>query len=633
MKKLSILLFAIFALNIFAVAQNSDLLDDSKKDKDYFKYNWKLTDIYGSWDEWQKDLDYITAEIPKYLEFKGEISKSAEKLMEFQKFSEKNSQISSKLYVFASLNQDVDGKNPMYVTKLQELQTMWVAMGQNTTWIQTELASIPKETMDKWMEENNELAVYRHDFDSFYRQLEHILDEETQRISNYYSKALSASSNIYGTLSTADMEFHKVTLSDGTEIVASPANASKVYATNKNQDDRKAVSEAMVAAYAKNKNTYAEILNGVYQNRWASSQLQGYKSVLEGVLESNNIPKDVYMNLLDVASNNTAPLLKYRELRKKALGLEKYYGSDGALELVDFEKSYSYDEATEMVKKCLQPMGEEYNELLANAMQAGWVDVNEKPGKRGGAYSWSVYGVHPYILMNWNGTRDHVFTLAHEFGHSIHSMLSSKYQPYAYSSYASMVAETASTFNEKMLLDYLIKNAKSPEEKITLLVQAIDNISGTFYRQAQFADFEYNLYSKIENNEPLNADIIANLYAEIDQKYNGDIMEKVENSSYSWPRVHHFFNYSYYVYNYAVSFSCSSSLFNQIKQAKSKKEAKAAQAKYMELLKSGGKDYPVELLKKAGVDLTTKEPYLAVVKRMEELVDQLEAALKEVGKI
>jgi oligoendopeptidase F len=278
-------------------------------------------------------------------------------------------------------------------------------------------------------------------------------------------------------------------------------------------------------------------------------------------------------------------------------------------------------------------MGKEYNDLLSNATQAGRVDVYEKPGKKGGAYSWSIYGVHPYILMNWNGTRDHVFTLAHEFGHSIHSMLSNKYQPYTYTHYASMVAETASTFNEKLLLDYLIKDAKSPEEKIALLVQAIDNITGTFYRQIQYAEFEYNLYSMIEKDEPLNADIMANLYAEIEKKYNGDIMERSDAYNYSWPRVMHFFNYPYYVYNYAVSFSCSSSLFNQIKQAETPEAAQKAQEKYLELLKSGGSDYPVELLKKAGVDLTTKEPYLAVVKRMEELVDQLELALKEAGKI
>jgi len=196
-----------------------------------------------------------------------------------------------------------------------------------------------------------------------------------------------------------------------------------------------------------------------------------------------------------------------------------------------------------------------------------------------------------------------------------------------------MLEEKGYTLKKKMLLDYMLHKATSPEEKITLLVQAIDNISGTFYRQAQFADFEYQLYTLVENNEPLNADIIANLYAEIDKKYNGDIIEHSDNYAYSWPRIHHFYNYNYYVYNYAVSFSCSSSLFNQIKQAKTPEATKEAQEKYLALLKSGGNDYPVDLLKKAGVDLSTKEPYLAVVNRMTELVDQLETALKEVGKI
>jgi oligoendopeptidase F len=627
MKKVLILFIAVFALNILSFAQ------EDINDKDYYKYNWKLTDIYADWDDWQKDLNFLESQITKYPEFKGTIGSSADRFLEFQKFSEKSDQIYAKLFIYASLGQDVDGKNSIYVTKLQQLQTADVNLKRNSTWKETELAAIPKETIEQWMKENKELAVYGHHFDSFYRQLEFILDEETQRISTYYSKALDASSKIYGTLSTADMEFPKVKLSNGEEIIASPANASKFFKTSKVQEDRRIVSEAMADAYAKNKNTYAEILIGVYQNRWAKAQLQGYESCLDGELELNNIPKDVYMNLIDVAGKNTASLLKYRELRKKALGLEKYYGSDGALELVDFEKSYSYDEGVELVKECLKPMGEEYNELLTNALQSGWVDVYEKEGKRGGAYSWSDFGLHPYILMNWNGTRSHVFTLAHEFGHSIHSMLTSKYQPYIYMNYASVVAETASTFNEKMLLDYMIKKTKNNNEKITLLVQAIENISGTFYRQAQFAEFEYNLYSMIEKNEPLNADIMADLYAEIDEKYNGTIMEKSENSDYSWPRIHHFFNYTYYVYNYAVSFSASSSLFNQIKQAESKKEAKSAHEKYLALLKSGSNDYPVDLLKKAGVDLNTKEPYLAVVKRMEELVNQLEVALKEAGKI
>ena len=225
MKKLSILLLAIFTLNIYAFAK-----DEVKGESEInYKYNWKLTDIYTDWDEWQKDLDYVQSQIPKYLEYKGTLGTSADVLLDFQNFSEENSKLSSKLYVYASLSKDIDGKNPIYLTKLQQLQTMWVEMGRNTTWIQTELASIPRETIDKWMAENEELAIYEHDYDSFYRQLEHILDEETQRISTYYSKALSASSKIYNSLSTADMEFHKVTLSTGEEVLASPANASKIF--------------------------------------------------------------------------------------------------------------------------------------------------------------------------------------------------------------------------------------------------------------------------------------------------------------------------------------------------------------------------------------------------------------------
>jgi len=627
MRKLTLILLAIFALNITVLSQ------EAVKDKDYYKYNWKLTDIYADWDAWQNDLDFIKGQIPKYLDFKGRLGESAETMLAFQKFSDEISRISAKLYIYVSLNQDVDGKNPMYKTKFQQLQTVSVEMSQNTTWISPELKTIPEEKVKQWMAENSDLAVYSHDFDSFYRQQEHILDENTQKILTYYSRALGAAGNAYGSLSKADMEYHKVTLSNGEEIVASPAVVSKIYTTNKNQSDRLAASEARAEAYAKNKNTYADLWIGIAQTRWASAQLQGYESCLDAVLQGNNISKDVYMNLIDVASSNTASLRKYRELRKKALGLEKYYTSDEAMELVDYEKEYSWEEAVGMVLESLKPMGKEYNELLNTSVQGGWIDVYEKPGKQTGAFNMPIYDVHPYILMNWAGTRDNVYTLAHELGHAIHGMLSSRYQPITYGRSASMVAEVASTFNENMMLDYMIKNAKGPNEKISLLVQAIDNISGTFYRQSQFAEFEYTMYSKIENNEPLNADIMANVYADIEKKYNGDIMLGAENAKYSWPRVFHFFDLYYYVYNYAVSFSASSSLYNQIALADNKKEAKVAQERYLTLLKSGSNDYPVELLKKAGVDLNTKEPFLAVVKRMDDLVNQLEKALKEAGKI
>jgi len=627
MKKLSLLLVTLFVLQITSFAQKET------KDKDYYKYNWKLTDIYADWDGWQKDLDKIKEQIPKYQDYKGKLGSSAETLLAFRKLSEKNSEVFSKLYTYASLNKDIDGKNPMYITKLQKLQTVGVSLSRNTTWIETELAEIPKEKIEKWMNENEELAIYEHAYDNFYRQLEHIIDEETKEIKTYYSRALGAASNIYNSLSKADMVYPKVTLSNGKEIKTSPANAAKVFNSNENQEDRKKVLEAKSQAYAKNKNTYADILMGIYQNRWANAQLRGYESCLDAVLEGNDIPEDVFHNLIEVAGTQTDALYKYRELRKKALGVENYYVSDESYPLTNFEKEYSFDEAVDMVVECLQPMGKEYTDLLNRAVQSGWIDVYEKPGKQTGAYSWSVDGVHPYILMNWAGTRDNVFTLAHELGHSIHSMLTNKYQPKAYRNYASMAAETASTFNEKMLLDYMIEHAEDPNEKIGLLVQAIDNIAGTFYRQSQFAEFENSVYSKVENNEPINAEILGNTYADIDKKYNGDIMQSTKSYKHSWPRVHHFYTLYYYVYNYAVSFSCSSSLFNQIKQAETPEARKTAQEKYMKLLKSGGNDYPVNLLKKAGVDLTTNEPYLAVVNRLDELVNELEVALKEAGKI
>ncbi|MEE4198777.1 MAG: oligoendopeptidase F [Bacteroidales bacterium] len=629
MKKITFLVVALLAVNFSGFGQQ-ELTPDHK---DYYQYNWRLTDVYADWDAWQQDLEYVQSQIPRYLDYKGRLGESAATLLEFRKFGDEIARISSRLYIYVMLNQDVDGKNPIYKTRFQQLQTMSIERSRNSTWIQPEMAKIPQATINQWVKENEELAVYEHLFDSFYRQLEHIPDEETQQILTYYRRALGAPSNAYGSLSKADMEYHQVTLSDGEEITTSPAMAAKVYNNNPNQADRIAVTQARVDVFAKNKNTYADLWLGIAQNRWASAQIQGYESCLQSVLQPNNIPLDVYKNLIEVASSNTDALQKYRELRKKALQLDEYYSSDESFPLVDFEKEYAWEEAVGLVHDCLKPMGKEYNELLHTATQEGWIDVYEKPGKQTGAYNMPLYDVHPYILMNWAGTRNNVYTLAHELGHAIHGMLSSKYQPFVYGRSASMVAEVASIFNEHMLLDHMIQNAQDPNEKVALLVQAIDMISGKFYRQSQFAEFEYTLYTKVENNEPLNAEIIGDLYDQISEKYNGEVMQSVENGQYSWPRVFHFFDLYYYVYNYAVSYSASSSLFNQIAQAGNRKEAKLAREKYLNLLKSGSNDYPVALLKDAGVDLTTKAPFVAVVNRMNELVNQLEVALQEAGKI
>ncbi|NVO12093.1 MAG: oligoendopeptidase F [Bacteroidales bacterium] len=630
MKKLTLLLLVTLTAITCMNAQNDK---QSKLATPDYRYNWNFTDIYPNWDSWSNDLEIVKKEIPKYLEFKGRLGESPEKMLEYLEFSDKSSIKINNLYAYVSLQKDVDGKNPIYSSKEQELQTVLMQIGMNSNWISPELASIPSEKVYKWMETNPKLAVYEHDMESFYRLQAHILPETTQNIITQYSNALEASSKIFNSLSIADIEFPKVLLSTGEELIASPAITSKVYSSNSNQDDRKKMGDASKTPYLKAKNTYANIYLGMLQERWASAKIKGYKSCLDAVLESNNIPKDVYLNLLQVAEENSQPLQKYYELRKKALKLDKYYMTDNYIELVDFSKSYKWEDAVGIVKEALTPMGPDYNKLLATSFQGGWIDVYEKPGKRSGAYNLTIYGVHPYILMNWNETRDNVFTLAHELGHAMHGLLANSNQPVTYTRAATMVAEVASTFNEKMLLDYMLNKSNDPNEKVTLLVQAIDNIVGTFYRQAQFADFEYKAHEMIEKDQPLNAETFAQIYNDADLKYNGTMIERSEDGKYSWPRISHFFNYSFYVYNYAVSFSASSSLYEQITKASDKKSAQIALDRYLTLLKSGGNDYPVTLLQKAGVDLTTKEPFLAVIHQMEKLVNQLEKELKAAGKI
>jgi oligoendopeptidase F len=596
-------------------------------------YCWDFTHIYSSWDAWQQELKKYSELTPKFLEYKGKISKDPQALLGYLKLSEQAGLIGTKLYCYVSLQHDVDGKNSIYRTKQQEFENISIEMSNSQSWFASELATLPQETCNKWLNEVSGLAIYRHSMESFYRERAHILDEKTQNVINQYSRTLGSPLNIYNSLAISDIEFPKVTLSTGEVVTASPAMTSRIYATSPSQEDRLKVANANREYYYKNRNTFADIYLTKIQTSVAGAKLSGYESCLEATLSSDNIPKDVYSTLLRVTQSNVAPLQKYWDLRKKALGLTKYYSSDAAAELVNFSRTYKWDEGVNIVSSALQFMGKEYYDTFKQMLVPGRIDVYEKPGKQTGAYNLPLYGVHPYVLMNWNETRDNVFTLAHELGHSVHGILSQQYQPFIYSDANSMVAEVASTFNECVLLDYLLAQAKDPNEKISLLIQAIDNIAGTYYRQVQFADFEYTMHNMVEHDQPLNADIMAKVYGEIDAKYNGPGVEQPENLKYSWPRVMHFFNYNFYVYNYAVSFTASNALYSSIAKAKNKKEADAAKERYMTLLKSGGNDYPINLLKKAGIDMTKEESYLTVTSRMQQLVDQLEKELKAIGNI
>ena len=389
--------------------------------------------------------------------------------------------------------------------------------------------------------------------------------------------------------------------------------------------DRKKVFEAIFNYYEKHKTTYAEIYNGVLQTSVAKAKARKYDNVLESYLYGNNIPTSVFLNLVDVASNNNEALKKYIQLRKQYLGLEEHYTYDRFLELAHSDKKYTYQEAKEIFFDAIKQFPEDFQEKAKEVLREGFVDVYEQDGKRSGAYSSSMSNLHPFILLNYSNTLDDVFTVAHEAGHSIHSMYSSEAQPTVLQNYTIFVAEIASTFNEHVLLDYFMNQpSTTKEEKIGLLQKAIDEIYATFYRQTLFANYEYEAHKLVENNQPINYQVLCGIMEKLYKQYYGLDITKENVKSFVWAYIPHLFYTPFYVYQYATSFAASFKIYKDVKEGK-----EGAFDKYIGLLKAGGSKYPVEEAKDAGVDFTKQETFMAVVERLEQLVAELEKLINE----
>ncbi len=500
---------------------------------------------------------------------------------------------------------------------------------QLTSWINPEILEVPWETMKTWLDETEGLKPYRFDIEDLYRQQTHVLDAEKEQLLSFYTRFNGTPSDIYGSLSTSDVDFPEIVLSNGDTIKVTNGNYSRVLATNTNQDDRKLTFDSHYRVYESQKNTYASIYNSVLQRNWAGAQARNYESCLEAQLDDNNIPVSVYENLVNTVRENTEPLQRYARLRKKILGLEKYHSYDGSIPIIDFDKTYPYEQAKEWVLASVEPLGEYYQSSVKKALDNGWIDVFENTGKRSGAYSANVYGVHPYMLMNYNETIRSVFTLTHELGHTMHTMLANENQPFATASYTIFVAEVASTFNERLLLDYLLERTEDPKERIALLQKSIDAITGTFFFQTLLADYELQAHRLVEQGKPVTADVLTGVMREIFNAYYGDATEKDELLYHVWARIPHVFRSPFYVYQYATCFASSAQIYNNVKNLPEDQQQEAIDD-YLNLLRAGGSDYPMELLKKAGVDLSQPEPVMAVINQLDTLVDQME---KEVAKL
>lgn len=593
------------------------------------EYKWNLGDIYENYEKWNEDLAKMEKIQEELVKFKGKFD-SEDKLLQFLKKQEESEKIAYKLYRYPQLARDLDSSDKEATENMQKIQFLFAKMGTELSWVNPELIE-NRENIEKWIQKK-EFSDYRFGLENLFRLQSHVLNEDKSKLLSYYSSYFSAPRSIYSEITVTDVDWPLIKLNNGKEIQATAANYSKVVSTNRNQEDRKLIFENYYGVFEKRKNTIAAIYNSILQKNIASSKAYNYKSFLSSALEDNNIPEDIYLNLINTAKENTAPLKRYIKLRKEILGLSEYHNYDGSINLVKFDKEYEYDNAKKIVLNSIEPLGKDYAKKMENAISQGWLDVFETQGKRSGAYSAGVYGVHPYMLLNYNKTLDSVFTLAHELGHTLHTLYSQENQPFSTSDYTIFVAEVASTFNERLLLDYMLEKTQDPTEKIALLEQEIRNVTGTFYFQALLADYEYQAHKLAETGQPITADVLSKITEDLFYTYYGDEIEKDELLSIFWARVPHFFNSPFYVYQYATCFASSAILYDKVIKTEDENARKEALKRYIELLSSGGNDFPMNQLKKAGVDLSKKSTIEAVSKQLDGLLDKLENEIKKINK-
>jgi oligoendopeptidase F len=580
------------------------------------KYTWDLSSIFANWDEWEAAFTTLDRGIESYKQYQGTLTQGGAQLLKAFRDRDQLGQLSYKVWYYPSLQYDEDQRNNTINARRQRVQLLIAKWQQATSWFQPELLTLPLADVRKWMDASPELATYRFAIEEVFRLQAHVLNEQGERLLSLTERLGSVPKDSYAALSTADARFPTITLSTGETTQVSYGQYRKLLATCRSQDDRRKAYEALYDTYTASLNTYAAIYNGVMHGDWFEARARGYATTLDAALYGNAIPTSVVENLIRETKNGVAPFRRYHKLRKRVLKLTDYYVFDAFVPLVEDNVKYAYDDVLDWIIQAVAPLGAEYQARVRRAFSERWIDVYENQGKRSGAYSAPVYGANPYMLMNYNDTLDAVFTLAHELGHSMHTMLSHETQPFVYAGYTIFVAEVPSTLNEALLLDFMLARAKTREERVVLLQHAIDNIVGTFYNQVLFADFELEAHRLVEKDQPITSETLSSIYSRLLSEYWGD----------TWARIPHFFQSPYYVYQYATCFASTARLMEEV-GSKDPIARQVAVDRYLALLKSGGSDHPMELLKKAGVDLSKPETVRAVSAQLDGLVDRLEREL------
>ena len=589
------------------------------------RFKWNVHDIFPSWDAWETAYRQLEAGVERYGALKGTLSQGPEALQTAFSLSEELGQLAYRVWYFPSLQYDEDQRDNTINARRQRVQILFAKWKQAESWFSPELLRIPLDTVRGWMDASPALQVYRFAIENLYRQQEHVLDDAGERLMSLASRLASSPNDAYWALSTADAKFPSITLSTGEQLTVSYGQYRAVLATRREQADREKAFVALHETYKASLNTYAALYNAVCQRDWFNARARGYASTLEAALHGDNIPTSVVENLIQTTREGVGPLRRYHQLRRRALKVASYQVYDFSIPLVTFDKKYHYEAVLDWIVDAVAPLGPDYQTLMRQGFTSGWIDVYENEGKRSGAYSAPVYGVHPYMLLNYTDTLDDVFTTAHEMGHSMHTILSHETQPFIYSDYTIFVAEVPSTLSEALLLEYMLKRSTDPIERIVLLQHAIDNITGTFYTQVLFADYELRAHRLVEQDQPITAEVLTDTYTQLLKDYYGDAVDLNPLTGTTWARIPHFYNSPYYVYQYATCFASAAKLAKQIMSGGP--EAAGARERFLNLLRAGGSDYPMELLRVAGVDLSQPDTVRAVVEQLDGLVTRLEREL------
>lgn len=591
---------------------------------------WDLSHIFPDWAAWRAGLEELEALMGRYQEFRGRLAEGPQTLLAACRLGDELGQLAYRVYQFPGLKRSEDTRDNTIQARLAEVQAAFAEFEQAKAWFTPELLAIPEATVQAWLDDEPGLAPYRFGLLEAFRLREHTLDEAGERLLAYAGRFAASPRETYSMLADADVQFPTVELSDGREVVASHANAMAELRSNRVQADREAVLRAYLSVYDTAPNTYAAVYAGVLQRDWFFARSRAYPSTLAAALDPDAVPQAVYTSLLEAAVAGAAPLRRYHRLRKRVLGVERYRYFDAYLPLVDVRWPLYYDQVREPLLASVAPLGDDYRRTVERALDQRWIDVYENQGKRSGAFSAGVYGVHPYMLLNYTDTLEDGFTVAHEMGHTMHTVLSHEAQPFATSEYTIFVAEVASMTNEELFLDVLLDSTDDPRRRAVLLQRAIDDLAGGFFRQAMFADFELRAHRLAEEGRPITAEVLQAVYLEVLASYFGDTLDDQEIYRSAWAGVPHFFASPYYVYQYATAKAAAALMHRRMTSGPAADRTAAVEA-YLALLRSGGDDHPVTQLQKAGIDHTTPEPVQALVAHMAELVERLERELAALG--